>query len=176
MIERLKSELGKGIKISMEEMKKYFEKNRERFVVPKGYKIRIITVKSLREAEEILRKLKKGEIDFDRYALNQPNKFARRINRINEFINVNLFPVRIREKLKHIKAGEYEGPIKEKDRFHIIKVLAIREERPLKFEEVKDDIFHLLLRERKEKLLKELLESKRKRAKIEILATLSPHK
>jgi parvulin-like peptidyl-prolyl isomerase len=166
MIDKLRSDLGKDVKISKAEIKDYFEKNRKRFTIPEGYKIKIITANSIKEAEEIISKLKRGNIDFDKYALNQQNEFAKKINKINKFIDINLFPDMIKERIKKIKVGEYDGPIRDKDRFHIIKVLEKREEKPLKLEEVKDNIFHFLLGEKKEKLLSELIKSKRNKADI----------
>ncbi len=130
----------KNIKVSENEIKKYYLTHREEFKIPSRWDLRRIEVKTEKEAKELLNKLKKGE-DFETLARNYSVAPDAKNGGLMKNFTERSMPREFVKFLKTMKEDEIRGPIKLKNgNFAIIKLIKAKpgEYKPL--EEVKKQI------------------------------------
>jgi len=154
--------LGPEIEVTEEEIKEYFEENKEFLGEPEQVKARHILVETEEQAHEILAKLKQGESFEDlakQYSTDEASKdnggdlgYFGRGEMVAEFEEVAF----------SLKPGETSKPVKTQFGYHIIKVEDHKEARPAVFEEKKEEIETILrqqkINEKKDAWLNELRE------------------
>lgn len=90
---------------------------------------------------------------------------------LKDYYSKNLqasFPSEMAKEIKKIKTGDFGGPIKGREGYYLIKVQDRKEKRVAPFDEVRENIKHLLIEQKKEERLQSWLQEAKKKAKIEI--------
>ncbi len=136
------------IEITEEDMKNYFEENKDSFKQEEQVKARHILVEDEETANEIKEKLDKGE-DFEKlakeYSTDTDTKekggdlgFFSKGEMVKEFEEIAF----------SLKVGEISEPVKTQYGYHIIKVEDRKEEKEANYEESKEEIKEILFEER----------------------------
>lgn len=141
--------------ITEEEIKDYYEKHEEEFVIPEKRKISHIVVKEEEKAKEILKKLQEN---YDFYSLARENNIDGTREKGGElgWVSRNYFIKEFEDIAFKLKKGEISELVKTRFGYHIIKVEDIKFPEKRKYEEVKDEIKKRLEEERIIKLEKDL--------------------
>lgn len=141
---KVKKLLEKQVTIQDEEMKKYYEENKEQFNTPELVRASHILVDSQAEAEEILNDLKNGG-DFSQLAMEKSKDELTKDNGgdLNYFARGD-YP-EFEDATFQLNVGELSGVVKSEDGYHIIKVTDKKEATSPSFEEVKDRIYEQML-------------------------------
>lgn len=126
-------------KVNETNMKAFFDKNKLKYSQDE-VKASHILVNSERDANELLEKIKKGE-DFDTLAKKHSKdpSAAQNNGDLGFFTRSRMVP-EFAEAAFSMKKGEVKGPVKTQFGFHIIKVVDTRAGKPVKFEDVKDQV------------------------------------
>jgi len=148
-------------------LKDYYEKNITKFKQPESVKIRLISTKDEKKANEILVKIKAGE-DFGDIAYNMSEDDYRvKGGEISYMHKGRMLPA-IDDVAFNMKAGEVSDLIKADDKWYIIKMEDKKLERQIPYEEIKvklkKDMEAKLTQELNEKWMADL----KAKAKIEI--------
>ncbi len=188
----LNAQIKGKINISDEEVKKYYDDNKSKFMRPEAYHTRHIlaaffppealrnqTMKELQKnkeyfariAEEKIDKamaeLKKGT-DFEEVAKNQSDDESSRENGGDlDFIYKGVFDASFDEAAGKLKPGEISGKIKTRFGFHVIQLIDTKPSETAPFEEMKSGIQKHLFLEEAKKQVASYVEELRKKAKIE---------
>ncbi|MEQ6358449.1 peptidylprolyl isomerase [Thermoanaerobacter thermohydrosulfuricus] len=161
LINKLFDEYTKDVKVTEEELKKYYEDNKEQFEVVKASHILVADEKT---AEDIYNRLMKGE-DFatlaKEYSIDTATKDQG--GDLGEFPHGVMVP-EFDQVVFSLKKGEISKPVKTDYGYHIIKSegVAIKP-----FNEVKDAIESYLLNDKKNQVIKEKYDALEKAAKIQ---------
>jgi len=149
-----------------EEAHTYYEAHRDKYTLPERVKARQIVVASKRNANKILRELKKGAV-FEQLAVeNSLGPEGRYGGDLGYFARGDMpeeFNV-----VFTMEEGNVSEPVQTPYGFHIFKVEDRKPARQLVFEEVKDDIKRKITELKSERLYYQWLEELKKNAKIEI--------
>lgn len=142
----------KNIKVTDDEVKKYYDSNKDDFFKAKASHI---LVDDLKRANEIKKEIDKGG-DFAEFAKKESKDTASAKNGgdLGEFTNGQMV-ASFNDAIKKIKEGEISDPIKTDYGFHIIK---LTEKKPRTFDEVKEEIKSQLTQEKYEKEIKEVID------------------
>lgn len=153
--------LFKDITVSDDEIKNYYENNKEVIKKPKTYKASHILLKDENKANEVLKEIKDGksfELAADEYSLDKASKGGN----LGEFPKGTMVK-EFEEALDKLKEGEISDPVKSQFGFHIIKLDHVHEPYMPEFDEVKDRIHDtLLMIKRQEKYLEKVEEIKKR--------------
>jgi len=141
---KVKKLMEKQVTFQEEEMKKYYEENKEQFNTPELVRASHILVDSQVEAEEILSELKNGG-DFSQIAMEKSKDELTKDNGgdLNYFARGE-YP-EFEDAAFQLNVGELSGVVKSEDGYHIIKVTDKKEATSPSFEEVKDQIYEQML-------------------------------
>ncbi|MFZ5967918.1 MAG: foldase protein PrsA [Bacillota bacterium] len=134
-----------SITITEDEMKQYFDDNKETFAQQEQVKASHILVDSVEKAQEVKKKLTEGK-DFaelaKEYSLDTGNKdqggelgYITKGQMVPEFENA----------VFSMKVGEISDPVKTEFGYHIIKVEDIKQAKEANYEESKDKIKDILM-------------------------------
>jgi len=139
------------VKVSEAEMRQYYLRNKDKFMIPANVDIQRIVVRKRKEAEEILSLIKKG-VPFDSLVYRSVSPEAarggymrglRKDTRHKEIVEVAF----------RLKKGEISDIILLPDStYAIIKLIEKRKERTRPFEEVRDEIERTLKEEKQKRL------------------------
>ncbi len=129
------------VKLTPEEIKKYYQENLERFKQPFRVKLRRIAIfgegqNSLTQAQKTKEQIKRIK-DFEKFGIKK-----------GEWFEEQALPQEIRELLKKTQAGEIIGPIKIGTNYFILGVEEVKPERVLSLKEVESEIKKELLSEK----------------------------
>jgi len=161
--------LPKGVSVSDEEAKAYYQSHQDRFKVAAQVNIREIQVKTKEEAEKLLKRIKRGG-SFKRLAKQKSlRKWAAKKGGEMGYFEARRYPELFKAAWGLKKRGQLAGPIKTKgNNWSIIRLLGKKEERIQAFDEVKEKARNLALAEKREKVKGEWLANMRKKVKITI--------
>lgn len=145
---KIEALLEPDISISEQEMKDYFEENKETFAVGEQVKASHILVESKETAEEVKEKLSAGE-DYaemaKEYSIDTTTKeqggalgFIKKGETVSEFENAAF----------SLEVGSISEPVKTASGYHIIKVEEKKEAEEANYEESKDQIKEILFDEK----------------------------
>ncbi|MGB9780203.1 peptidylprolyl isomerase [Caldanaerobacter sp.] len=161
IIDKLFAEYTKDVKVTEEELKKYYDEHKESFEIAKA---RHILVADEKTAEDIYQRLMKGE-DFAALAKEYSIDTATKDNggELGEFPRGVMTP-EFEDVAFSLKPGEISKPVKTQYGYHIIQLESIT----LKpFDEVKATIESYLLHDKKNEVIKEKYDELVKASKIE---------
>lgn len=152
--------------ISTEEARMYYEDHRGEYILPERVKARQIVVASKRDANRILRELRKGKA-FEKLAvensLGPESRFGGDLGYFTQGDMPEEFNV-----VFSMDKGQVSKTVKSPYGFHIFKVEDKAPSRELTFEEVVDDIKRKIVQMKSEQLYYQWLEELKKNAKTEI--------
>jgi len=156
IVKKLGAELTKDIKVTDQELKDYFNKNKEKFVQPAKVKASHILVDTKKKAEKIKTKLENGA-DFAKLAKeNSTGPSKNKGGNLGYFSKGQMVPA-FEKVAFNLKVGEISDPVKTKYGYHIIKVTDKKEGKKLKFAEVKSMIKDSFASRKKQKVLQDYL-------------------
>jgi peptidyl-prolyl cis-trans isomerase C len=145
-------------------MRQYYEKHRKQFVVTEQVRVRQIVVKDRKDAESILRKLKRGD-PFD--ALAKRHSLGPEAEEGGDlgFFGPGEMPEEF-DVVFSLQEGDFSDIIQSPYGFHIFQVVAKRGQSELDFAQVKDQIRNAIMREEADKTFQDWLKSIKKEATI----------
>ncbi|TYO98730.1 peptidyl-prolyl cis-trans isomerase C [Geothermobacter ehrlichii] len=169
----------KQVKISEQQVRAYYEKNKDRFMRPKQFRASHILVrvdpssnKQEREerrkrAEELLKRARAGE-DFYNLAYYNSDDRTRYVGGDLGYFHVGQTVKAFEQALLKLKPGEISDLVRTRFGYHIIKLVEVNEERQLTYEEMAGKIRQQLEKEERERLKKAWLEELKKKYRVEI--------
>jgi peptidyl-prolyl cis-trans isomerase C len=165
----LKKKITADAKITDEDLKKYYDANKEAFKKDKEINTRHILLKSDEEAKQVLAKLQKGE-DFaelaKKYSIDP--QAAQSGGELGFHPKGTLMPEYEDAASKLTKTGQISGIVRTKYGFHIIRLEGTRPAAYVPFEEVRDFIKQKISQEKQTELLDKYVNDLKKEAKITI--------
>ena len=147
------------VQVSSDEIKRYYDSRKDTFKIPKQVRVKDILIKvgaedssnkieeKKKKAEEILEKAKKTK-DFGSLAKQYSESDMASKGGDLGWIQKGTMGEQIESILFSMKAGEVSGVLAARDGFHILKIEEVKEEKQKSFEEVKDQIFQALKKEK----------------------------
>jgi parvulin-like peptidyl-prolyl isomerase len=157
----------KGVEVSDAEVKGYYEAHRDTFKLETSYDLAQIVVETPEAAAEVEAKLKAGQ-PFEElaatYSTDKAN--ADKGGYVGALTRAQLekeFP-----SIGPLAEGQVTAPLKSVRGFHVVKVLAVRPERQLTFDEAKDAAKERALGERREAAQERWVKKLRENATIEV--------
>jgi peptidyl-prolyl cis-trans isomerase C len=163
----LKKKVEKEAQISDTEMKKFYDENKEKFKAGDQVKASHILVKSEKEAEDVLAKLK-GGAKFDELAKKySTDSTAAKGGDLGWFPKGAMVP-EFEKVAFGMKEGETSGIVKTQFGYHIIMVTGKRPAGITPYEEVKEQIRANLLPTKQQEIFTKMKDEMKKSAKISI--------
>lgn len=162
------SEISEKIKVSLNEVQSYYNKNRRDFDRPERVRVRQIVTDTLEKAREVYRRLQKGE-NFAKIAVNHSLSPDRAKGGDLGYISRGSYPKEFDEYCFKLKKGEFSPIVKSDYGFHIFKVLDRKPAGRLTLMEATPKIQQILF----EQKLKDQYEEWIKKARDEISITLN---
>lgn len=163
----LKKKVETDAKISDDDLKKFYEQNKDKFKAGEQVKASHILVKSEQEAKEILAQLKQGAKFEDLAKAKSVDSSASKGGDLGWFGKGNMVPA-FEKAAFGLKEGELSGIVKSDFGYHIIKLTGKRPAGTRSFEEVKDQIKAALMPSKQQQVFMQLKEDLKKGAKIEL--------
>ncbi len=155
------------IKISDDEMKKFYDQNKDKFKTGDQIRASHILVKSEKEAQDVLAELKKGA-SFEELAKKySKDASAAKGGDLGWFPKGAMVPA-FEKAAFSLKEGEISGVVQTPFGFHIIKVTGKRPAGVRTFDEVKDQIKAALMPAKQQEALQQLQDNLKKDAKISV--------
>lgn len=139
-----------GIKVSDEEVKNEYEKNKEHFKAGETVSASHILVDDEDKATSLLEKIKNGEISFEdaaRAHSNCPSK--ENGGNLGEFTRGQMVP-EFDEACFNMKVGEISGPVKTQFGYHLIKLNSKNDAKQMSFDDVKEGLRQKLIAEKQQ--------------------------
>ena len=155
-------------KISEKDLKEYYEKNASKFKQPESVKLRIISAKDEKKAQDILARIKAGE-DFGDLAYKMSEDSYRVKSGDIGYMHKGRMLPEIEEAAFKLKVGEMSDLIKAENNWFIIKLEDKKPEHQVSFEEAKDKLKNELETTRAQELKEAWITDLRAKAKIEVL-------
>ena len=160
-------EITSEVKVSDEEIKKYYLEHIDEYKIPEKYKFVRIEVKEKSLAEEILKKIKKGETP-ESLALKYSIASDAKRGGIVENYTKGSYPKEYYEHISKMKVNEVKVfEIKENKNFAIVKLLEKVPEKLRGIEEVKEQIERTILTKKQRERWEGFVEELKKKYKIE---------
>ncbi|QER42788.1 hypothetical protein F1847_08525 [Thermodesulfobacterium sp. TA1] len=165
----LKAKLA-GIKVSEEELKSYYEKNKERYVEPEAVELKHILVylspkakkeeeeKALKKANQIRAQLLKGAKFEDLAKAYSDDTQSKNQGGSLGIIKKGETDPQFEAKIFSLNPGEISQPIRSNYGYHLIKVVKKIPAKTLTFEEAKPLVERDLIEEKEEVLMKDLIQ------------------
>jgi peptidyl-prolyl cis-trans isomerase C len=169
----LKKKVATNINPSEQELKDYYEKNKEKFKTGQEVDTRQILVKTEKEAREIRGKLDKGEDFADlakRYSIDPSAKATG--GEIGFHAKGTLVPEYEAVAFKMTKVGQISAPVKTQLGYHIIQLQGIKPPAYTPYEEVKEFIKQRIAQERQNEVLEKYVTDLKSKAKITVNAEM----
>ncbi|MEK6582765.1 MAG: peptidylprolyl isomerase, partial [Nitrospirota bacterium] len=151
-----------------EELKGYYDNNRQAFAVAEQLRLSIIKTPNIEEAKKIKKEIEKGAA-FEGMANKYPAGHTGPGEGETGWITLDTFPADMAKAIRKIKAGTAGGPIKGREGYYIIKVLEKKEKKVQSFDEARENIRNILMQQKARDKFRAWLQDTRKNAKIEIL-------
>jgi len=155
------------VTVTEEEVRRYYQENKDKFKTPEQISARHILVKTEQEAKEILNQLKAGE-DFSKIAMEKsiaPSK--NKGGNLGWFSRGKMVP-EFEKVAFSLGPGQISDVVKTRFGYHIIKVDAKTPERQKSFEEVRTSIEDILRRQKQQALINKLQKELWQKAKVEV--------
>ena len=160
----------KSIKISDSEAKKYYNENKSKFMQPEQYKARHILVKTKKEAEDIINKLKNSKnlkSDFAKLAKEKSTGPSGKNGGDLGWFPETRMVKEFSEATKKINVGSItKQPVKTQFGYHVIYLEDKKDKSIVSFNRVKNDIKSYLSQEKFKKNVDSVIKKESKKAKI----------
>lgn len=152
---------------SHQEIRRYFEKNRDEFTAPQMIRFRQIVTRTQKEAEEVLKKIRSGE-DMGRMAKQYSIAPEAENGGVVEWVARGDLEISMASALFSLSPGEISPVVKTPHGYHIFQALSIRPRGIKTLPEVMEQIESKLLRQNRERFLVEWLEGLRNRFEVKV--------
>lgn len=163
----LKKKVESDSQLSDEELKKFYEKNLDKFKAGEQIRASHILVKTEKEAKDILSQIKAGG-NFDELAKkNSVDSSAAKGGDLGWFGKGSMVPV-FEQAALALKEGQVSDVVKSDFGFHIIKLTGTRPAGTRPFEEVKDQIKSALMPTKQQEVFQKIKDELKKTAKINV--------
>ena len=140
-----------NVTVSDDEVKKYYEEHKAEFKKGESVDASHILVDTEEKANEILNKINGNEISFEDAARQHSScPSGQNGGTLGKFTRGQMVP-EFDEAVFNMSKGEIKGPVKTQFGYHIIKVNAKNGAKEMEFEEVKEQIKEMVLREKQQK-------------------------
>ena len=149
-------------------VKDYYLKNREKFVQPESVRLRIISSKDEKKAQDAYGRVKAGE-DFGAVAAKMSEDNYRIKGGDLGFVHKGMLEPEIEEAAFKLKPGEIRGLIRTDRMWFIVKVEERTPQHQVTFEESKDRLRKELESKKRDELLQAWISDMKARAKVEII-------
>jgi len=154
------------ISVSDEEVRKYFDANKDTLGVPEAARVSDIMVASENSANDLLVALKSGadfskvaaEVSLDNATKNQGGDMG--------FIPRGMLQPQIEKAVFAAKPGDVVGPLRLSNGYFILKVVSFRQSKPATYKEISSRLKTALLADKISKAWPKLLQELRQKAKI----------
>ncbi len=134
-----------------DEVKKFFEENKERFQKGESVNASHILVDSEEKATELLEKINAGEISFEDAARAESSCPSKENGgNLGEFTRGQMVK-EFDEAVFAMEVGEIRGPVKTQFGFHLIKLCAKNEAKAYEFEEIKAELSDMASKDKQQK-------------------------
>jgi parvulin-like peptidyl-prolyl isomerase len=158
--------LGKEIqekldKISPEDIKLYYEANKDSFIEPAQIKVAFLSFEKESQKDEMMQKLKNQEGKLQEASVTEGDISIAGLGEAKDVIS-GLF---LKEK------GQISGPLKIKDKFYVFSILEKREKRQKSFEEVKSEVEYEYKMKKQQEISQDLLKKALEEQEVEIFET-----
>jgi len=163
----VRKKLEQDVKVSDDEMKKFYDANKDKFKTGEQLRTSHILVKSEQAAQDILAQLKKGASFEELARKNSVDGSAAKGGDLGWFSRGTMVP-EFEKAAWSLKDGEMSDVVKTQYGFHIIKVTGKRPAGVRSFDEVKDQIKAAMQPSKQQEVLQNLKENLKKNAKISI--------
>jgi peptidyl-prolyl cis-trans isomerase C len=147
-------------------LRKYYKKHRSAFVVPEQVRVRQIVVKDRQQAEGLLRRIKRGE-SFEELARRHSIGPEADMGGDLGFFGRGDMPEEF-DVVFSLKAGETSDIVQSPYGYHIFQVVAKRGQSESNFDEVKDQVQKMMVREEEDKIFQGWLKKVKKKASIRV--------
>jgi peptidyl-prolyl cis-trans isomerase C len=165
----LKKKIASNAQLNDEELKKYYEANKDKFKKEREINTRHILLKTEEEAKQIKERLQNGE-DFvelaKKYSIDPNAKTTG--GELGFFPKGSLLPEYEDVAFKLAKVGQVSGVVKSQYGYHIIRLEGAKPPTFVAFDEVKDFIKQQLAQEKQKELIEKYIEDLKKNTKITI--------
>lgn len=155
------------VKVSDEDAAKYYEENKDNFIVKEQVHLFNILVETEEEAQDILEQLKAGG-DFSEIAKEKSTGPSAAQGGDLGYLTKGTIVTEIEDVVFTLEVGEISDVIKIEFGFHILKVLNKKPEIIKPIEEVKEDIIQILLPIKQKEAFENLLEELKSKVEIQI--------
>jgi parvulin-like peptidyl-prolyl isomerase len=160
-------------RFSEEKVKDYYDANMTKFVQPESVKIRIISTKDEKKAQEILAKVKAGNDFGDIAARMSEDGFRIKGGDMGYIHRGRIYP-ELEKAAFELKPGEVSELIRSEETWFVVKVEDKMPARQVGFDEIKGKLKKDLETAREEELRTKWISDLRAKAKIEILSEQLP--
>jgi len=155
------------IQISDKDLEEYYKTHQKEFMTPRKFYIQQITVKSKKEAEEILNNLKKGA-DFSWEAKTKSvDASSEQGGKVGWFTKAELFEP-LKEVIDSMNVGDISPIIEFNSKYIIVKLIDKADEEIEEFDKVKNLVYNKYFNEQVNKLLNEYVNKLKTKAEIKI--------
>lgn len=148
-------------KITTEDIKLYYEANKDTYVEPAQIKVSFLSFENESQKEEMIQKLKKQEGNPQEALIREGDFSIAGIGEAKDVID-GLF---LKEK------GQISDPLKIKDKFYIFSILEKRQKRQKPFEEVKSEVEYEYKMKKQQEISQDLLKKALEEQEVEIFET-----
>ncbi|RKY42987.1 MAG: hypothetical protein DRP85_01275 [Candidatus Makaraimicrobium thalassicum] len=163
----LKDEVDDVINVTEEDIRDFYNSNRNKYMSPEVMRVSHILLPSKEEAENILEELAGGACFEDMARAKSVDPTAQQAGDIGYFPRGQLMP-EFEDACARLDIGEISGVVKTKLGYHIIKLTDRRNPQIRPLEQVTDSIKSHLRTIKRQKLFNELLERLRQSTTVEI--------
>jgi len=158
--------LGKEIqekldKISPEDIKLYYEANKDSYAEPAQIKVSYLSFENESQKDEMIQKLKGQEENLKEASITEGDASIAGIGEAKDII-AGLF---LKEK------GQISDPLKIKDKFYVFSILDKRQKRQKSFEEVKSEVEYEYKMKKQQEISRDLLKKALEEQEVEIFET-----
>jgi len=155
-------------KVSDQDIKDYYDKNKDSFVIATEIRASHILVKTEEEAQKVLARLKKGEkFEAIAKAVSLDTASAKNGGDVGFFKKGQMVP-EFERAAASLKVGEISMPVKTQFGYHIIKVTGKKTGAPIEFEKVRDLISQKLSGEKQKEAFDAYITELKKTYKVDV--------
>lgn len=162
-------------KINDEELKKYYTENIRKFKQPESYRLRLISVKEEKKAQDILEKLKQGE-DIEQLATTMSEDAYRVKGGDTGYVHKGRMHSELEEAASKMNIGETSSILKVQGMYYIIKLEDKKPEHTVSFDEIKEKLKSELENKKSQEAKEKWIAELKSKAKIEILMNFESQK
>ena len=153
--------------LTEKEIQSYYQDHIAMYTDPEKVRVREIQVDTEKEAKDILKQLRAGA-DFAKLAAKKTTRsWAAKKGGDLGYLDKRQYP-RISEAAFKLKVGQLGGPIKDGNKYSLIKVLDKKASSPKSLEEIRGNLRAAIMRERQEEASKTWLEEMRQHKNVKI--------